>query len=122
MNVNSPDYERRYREAAGAVFSNLRARQNWSLREFAEHVGNVAHTSLYAIERGESTPSIDVLGRVAACFGMDLSGIMLLIVDQLDPEPSDLTALFDKYRMLSPEQRSEIATFVEFVEYRDASR
>ncbi|CAN5778719.1 hypothetical protein BH23CHL2_BH23CHL2_05080 [soil metagenome] len=120
MNVNSPDYEDRYRQAAGTVFARLRAEQNWSLREFAERVGDVAHTSLYAIERGESTPSIDVLGRVAACFGMDLSSILLLIIDNLDPEPADLAGFFSTYRRLSPEQRAEIATFIAFVEFRDA--
>ena len=118
MSVNNPDYEDRYRQAAGAVFARLRKEQNWSLREFAERVGDVAHTSLYAIERGESTPSIDVLGRVAACFGMDLSGMLLLIVDNLDPEPAALMELFKEYRELSPGQRTEVATFIEFVKFK----
>lgn len=119
MQANSADYENRYRLAAGRVFARLRAEQGWSLREFAERVGDVAHTSLYAVERGESTPSIDVLGRVAACFGLDLTGILLLIVDELDPEPASLSDLFQRFRTLSAEQQREVGTFIEFVRYRD---
>lgn len=118
--MNNPDYEDRYRQAAGAVFARLRQEQNWSLREFAERVGDVAHTSLYAIERGESTPSIDVLGRVAACFGMDLSGILLLIIDNLDPEPAALVDLFMEYRRLTPGQQAEIGHYVEFVKFKES--
>jgi transcriptional regulator with XRE-family HTH domain len=114
------DYENRYRLAAGRVFGRLRADQGWSLREFAERVGDVAHTSLYAVERGESTPSIDVLGRVAACFGLDLAGIMLLIIDELDPEPASLSDLFQRFRALTPEQRREVGTFIDFICHRDS--
>ena len=121
MNQNSPDYEARYRTAAGAVFRSLRSEHNWSLREFADRVGDVAHTSLYAVERGESTPSIDVLGRVAACFGMDLSGMLLLIIDNLDPEPTDLNKLLNRYRTMSASQRAELEQFVDFLEFKESS-
>jgi transcriptional regulator with XRE-family HTH domain len=117
--MNSPDYEDRYRRAAGEVFARLRGEQSWSLREFAERVGGVAHTSLYAVERGESTPSIDVLGRVAACFGMDLSGILLLIIDQLDPEPAGLGSILNRYRTMPAGRRAEIEKFMAFLDYRD---
>jgi transcriptional regulator with XRE-family HTH domain len=118
--MNNPDYEDRYRKAAGEVFGRLRNEQGWSLREFAERVGDVAHTSLYAVERGESTPSIDVLGRVAACFGMDLSGILLLIIDNLDPEPAQLSSLFNRYRKMTVGQQAEVGTFIDFIAYRDS--
>lgn len=119
MSANGPDYDQRYREAAGRVFARLRAEQNWSLREFADRVGDVAHTSLYAIERGESTPSMGILGRVAATFGLDLTGMLLLIIDEMDPEPAALSGLFLRFRELSPEQRAEVAKFIDFLEYRD---
>ncbi len=122
MDMNSPDFEQRYREAAGKVFGRLRAGQGWSLREFAERVGDVAHTSLYAIERGESTPSVGVLGRVAATFGLDLTGMLLLIIDELDPEPVDLSSLFQRFRQLSQTQRAEIGAFIDFIEHRDSRR
>lgn len=121
MDLNKPDYERRYRAAAGKVFARLRNEQNWSLREFADRVGDVAHTSLYAVERGESTPSIEVLGRVAACFGMDLSGILLLIIDNLDPEPTDLGRILTQYRTMTPEQREELGRFIEFLDFKNES-
>ncbi len=117
--MNSPDYEARYRRAAGAVFAELRSKENWSLREFAEQVGDVAHTSLYAVERGESTPSVDMLGRVAACFGMDLAGILLLIVDKLDPEPAGLSNVFSQLQRMSAARRTEVEQFIAFLEYRD---
>ena len=118
--MNKLGFEDRYRKAVGEVFARLRNDQRWSLREFAERVGGVAHTSLYAVERGESTPSIDVLGRVAACFGMDLSDILLLIIDRLDPEPAGLSSLFNRYRAMTPERRAEIEKFIAFLEFRDA--
>jgi transcriptional regulator with XRE-family HTH domain len=116
--VNSLDVEQRYRDATGKVVGRLRAEQGWSLREFAERVGDVAHTSLYAIERGESTPSIGVLGRVAATFGLDLTGMLLLIIDELDPEPASLSTLLQRLRLLSPAEREEIAAFLDFLEFR----
>lgn len=119
MDTNGPDFENRYRQATGRVFARLRAGQGWSLREFAERVGDVAHTSLYAVEKGESTPSIDVLGRVAAAFGLDLTGIMLLIIDELDPEPASLSVLLRKFQTLSVGQQLEVTTFIDFIEYRD---
>jgi transcriptional regulator with XRE-family HTH domain len=118
VNLNRPDYEGRYRAAAGEVFARLRSEQNWSLREFADRVGDVAHTSLYAVERGESTPSIEVLGRVAACFGMDLSDILLLIIDNLDPEPSGLNALLSRYRTMTPDQRADLDRFIDFLDFK----
>lgn len=117
--MNSPDYDQRYREAAGRVFARLRAEQGWSLREFADRVGDVAHTSLYAIERGESTPSMGILGRVAATFGLDLAGMLLLIIDEMDPEPASLSALFQRFRQLSESQRAEVANFIDYLEFRD---
>ncbi len=117
--MNNLDYEDRYRQAAGTVFERLRTEQGWSLREFASQVGDVAHTSLYAIERGESTPSIAVLGRVAATFGLDLSGMLMLIIDELDPEPADLTNVLKRFQTLSQSQRDEIGTFIDFVLFRD---
>ena len=117
--MNDPQYENRYRKATGTVVATFRERNGWSLREFASHVGDVSHTSLYAIERGESTPSIDVLGRIAATFGMDLSAMLLLIIDGLDPEPAGLSDLLSHFRRLTVDQRDEVAMFMQFIGYRD---
>lgn len=114
--------EDRYRTAAGAVFRRLREQRGWSLRDFGEQAG-AAHTSLYAVERGETTPGIDVLDRVAAAFGVDLTALLSLIVDELDRRQGSsggsLPELVLAFSRLNPQQRSEALTFIEFLRYRD---
>ena len=114
--------EDRYRAAAGAVFRRLREGSGWSLRDFGDHAG-AAHTSLYAVERGETTPGIDVLDRVASAFGMDLTAMLSLIIDQLDDQRgsggASLPELVVAFSRLSPQQRSETLTFNEYLRYRD---
>ena len=65
--------EANYRAAAGEVFRRLRTERNWSYREFGERVC-VAHTSLYTVERHETTPAIDTLASVAAACDLTLIG------------------------------------------------
>lgn len=114
--------EDRYRAAAGAVFKHLREGRGWSLRDFGEHVG-AAHTSLYAVERGETTPGIDVLDRVATAFGMDLEALLALIIDQLDDgretSGESLSDLVLAFRRLTSRQRSDALTYMAFLRYRD---
>ena len=113
--------EDRYRIAAGAVFKALRSQKGWSLRDFGEHVG-AAHTTLYAVERGETTPGIDVMDRVATAFGLDLPALLSLIVDQLhQQQPSgsgSLAELISAFTRLAPEQRSEAVRYIEYLQYR----
>lgn len=114
--------EDRYRAAAGVVFKRLREGRGWSLRDFGEHAG-AAHTSLYAVERGETTPGIDVLDRVAAAFDMNLAALMSLIIDELDgageSAVGSLPRLVVAFSRLTSRQRAEALTFIEFVRYRD---
>jgi transcriptional regulator with XRE-family HTH domain len=113
--------EDRYRIAAGAVFQTLRKQQGWSLREFGERVG-AAHTSLYAVEKGETTPGIDVLDRVARAFGMDLQALLSLIIDRLnDDQPAQhgsLPELIFAFARLPAELRREAVQFIDYLEYR----
>jgi transcriptional regulator with XRE-family HTH domain len=113
--------EDRYRIAAGAVFQTLRNQQGWSLREFGERVG-AAHTSLYAVERGETTPGIDVLDRVARAFGMDLQALLALIIDRLnDLQPAEqdsLPELIVAFARLPAAQRKEAKKYIDYLEYR----
>jgi transcriptional regulator with XRE-family HTH domain len=113
--------EDRYRIAAGAVFQTLREQQGWSLREFGERAG-AAHTSLYAVEKGESTPGIEVLDRVASAFGMDLQALLSLIIDRLNvlqPAPSDsLPELILTFQRLPAELRREVLKYIDYLEYR----
>ena len=116
--------EDRYRAAAGAVFRTLREEKQWSLRDFGEHAG-AAHTTLYAVERGETTPGIDVLDRVAAAFGLDLTALLALIIDRLDTthdtNSGSLPALVAEFARLNAEQRREALSFITYLQYRDAS-
>lgn len=117
--------EDRYRIAAGAVFETLRKQQGWSLREFGERVG-AAHTSLYAVEKGETTPGIDVLDRVASAFGMDLQALLALIIDRLnDLQPAkedSLPKLILAFARLPAEQRKEALQYIDYLEYRSRER
>ena len=117
--------EDRYRIAAGAVFETLRKQQGWSLREFGERVG-AAHTSLYAVEKGETTPGIDVLNRVASAFGMDLQALLALIIDRLnDLQPAkedSLPELILAFARLPAKQRKEALQYIDYLEYRSRER
>lgn len=123
--ANSRNAEGRYRIAAGAVFRALRNKQGWSLREFGERVG-AAHTTLYAVERGETTPGIDVLDRVAAAFGMDLRSLLALIIDQLHEQDGNsqdsLADLIFGLSRLSADQRAEALRYIEYLQYRTTNQ
>lgn len=110
--VDEPSYEAQYRRAAGQVIGQLRAEQGWSYREFAEHVGT-SHTNLYAVERGEVTPGLDVLGRIARAVGLDLPGLLLLIVAEMSAD--ERTRLLAATRHLSRQDLGFLGEFAEFL-------
>lgn len=114
--------EELYRQAAGAVLRRLRDERDWSLRQFAEHVG-VAHTSLHAVERGETTPTMDTLARVAASRGLSFPAILALILHEIGasqhPSPSALSTLLESAASLDDRQLSEVVGFVEYLKFRD---
>jgi transcriptional regulator with XRE-family HTH domain len=121
MNTDA-NAEELYRQAAGAVLRRLRDEQGWSLRQFAEHVG-VAHTSLHAVERGETTPTMDTLARVAASRGLGFPAILALILDEIIarelPGQSPLSALMETAASLSNAQLQELIGFVDYLKFRD---
>ena len=118
LNNGSP--EAAYRAAAGEVFHRLRTERNWSFRDFGERVG-VAHTSLYAVERRETTPAIDTLAAVAAACDLTLPALLTLIIDQMTaPGESSASAILQATAPLSEAQRSEVLRFVEWMKFRDA--
>lgn len=114
--------EDRYRAATGAVFRQLRQKRGWSFRDFGEEVG-AAHTTLYSVERGETTPGIDLLDRVATAFGLDLIALLSLIIDELNELDSNasesLPQLVFAFSRLSAQQRAEALRFTEYLQYRD---
>jgi len=112
--------EATYREAAGAVFHQLRTERNWSFREFGERVG-VAHTSLYAVERRETTPAVDTLASVAAACDLTLPALLTLIVDRMTGAgDGSASSILQASASLTDDQRSELLKYVEWMRFRDA--
>lgn len=111
--------EAAYRAAAGAVFHRLRTERNWSFRDFGERVG-VAHTSLYAVERRETTPAIDTLASVAATCDLTLPALLTLIIDEMTGAgEASAAAVLQATAALTDGQRGEVLRFVEWVRFRD---
>ena len=110
--------EEQYRAAAGAVFRRLRG--DASLRDFAERVG-VAHTSLYAVERGEASPTIDTLARVAHAADLSLTAMLALILDEMTgvSPAGSLSGVLEAAAGLSEAQRAEVVAFSEWLGFRD---
>ena len=112
--------EAAYRAAAGEVFHRLRTERNWSFRDFGERVG-VAHTSLYAVERCETTPAIDTLAAVAAACDLTLPALLTLIIDAMTGAgDASAAAVLQAAASLRDDQRAEVLRFVEWVRWRDA--
>lgn len=112
--------EARYRAAAGEVFRRLRTERNWSYREFGERVG-VAHTSLYAVERHETTPAVDTLASVAAACDLTLPALLTLLIEQMNgATDSSVSSILQAAATLNDTQRSELLRFVEWMRFRDA--
>ncbi len=112
--------EAAYRMAAGEVFHRLRTERNWSFRDFGERVG-VAHTSLYAVERRETTPAIDTLAAVAAACDLTLPALLTLIIDQMTASgDASTSAILQASASLTDTQRAEVLRFVEWLKFRDA--
>jgi len=58
-----------------ARLAALRAERGWSLEELAERSG-VSRAALSRLERGETSPTASVLGRLSAAYGWTLSRLM----------------------------------------------
>lgn len=110
-----------YRRAAGEVFRALRVQNDWSLREFASHVG-AAHTTLYAVERGTTTPGVDLLERVATAVDLDLPAILGMIIAELRRdehlEPNGLSEMIGQLAELTPAQRTEALSFITYLQWK----
>lgn len=118
--LESGSPEAAYRDAAGEVFRRLRTERNWSFRDFGERVG-VAHTSLYAVERRETTPAIDTLASVAAACDLTLPALLTLIIDEMTQAGSTtVAAILHASAALNDDQRTEVLRFVEWLRFRDA--
>lgn len=118
--LESGSPESAYRAAAGEVFRRLRTERDWSFRDFGERVG-VAHTSLYAVERRETTPAIDTLAAVAAACDLTLPALLTLIIDEMTGSgDASAAAILQATAPLTDSQRVEVLRFVEWVRFRDS--
>ena len=61
---------------------------------------------LYDLERGNSSPSVDKLARIAEYFGVSASKL-------LDAESDDISHLIELYKRLSPRARAELFGYME---------
>jgi transcriptional regulator with XRE-family HTH domain len=118
-----------YRAAAGMVLRRLREAHGWSYREFGEKAG-AAHTTLYVVERGEATPGIDLLERVAEAGGLTLTALLTLIVDEMHAARLlasvsggaagvPLADVVEAAADLTPSQRAELLAFIDYLRFRD---
>jgi transcriptional regulator with XRE-family HTH domain len=109
-----------YRAAVAAVLRQLRTARGWSYREFGERVG-VAHTSLYAVERLETTPAVETLAGVAAACDLALPALLALIVDALQPgeRNATLAGVLTAAAPLSDAQRAELLGFIAYLRFRE---
>jgi transcriptional regulator with XRE-family HTH domain len=65
-------------ELDGRIAARLlaeRTSRSWSLEQLAEHAG-VSRAMISKVERGESSPTATVLGRLSAAFGLTLSQLL----------------------------------------------
>lgn len=60
---------------------------------------------LYDLEKGNSSPSVDKLSRIAEYFGVSVSKL-------LDGEDGDVTAFLALYKKLSPSAKAELCTYM----------
>jgi transcriptional regulator with XRE-family HTH domain len=68
-------------ERLAARLAALRAERGWSLQDLARRTG-VSRSNLSRIERGEISPTADVLVRLAAAYDQTLSGLMAEVESQ----------------------------------------
>jgi transcriptional regulator with XRE-family HTH domain len=89
----------------GARLKQLRIKKNQSLQDVADAVG-VSKAHIWEIERGTSkNPSMDLLTRLAAHFGVTVA---YLVGEQPDEEEAELVALYRDLRDLDEPDRDTI--------------
>jgi transcriptional regulator with XRE-family HTH domain len=76
----------------------LRAARGWSLEALAERTG-ISRASLSRLERGETSPTAAMLGRLCAAYGWTLSRLMALA----EAEPRPLLRAGEQLLWIDPE-------------------
>lgn len=60
---------------------------------------------LYDLEKGNSSPSVDKLSRIAEYFGVSVSKL-------LDGEDGDVTAFLELYKKLTPDSKAALRAYM----------
>ncbi len=120
----SPTGGEAYRLALGRAVHALRSARRWSLRVLSQRSG-VSVPYLSEIERGRKEPSGDLLGQLAAAFGLSLADLLIAVARELDPRlaawdpavrlPPQLQAAIAG---LSEEEQADLLRYVEFLRWR----
>jgi transcriptional regulator with XRE-family HTH domain len=78
----------------------LRGERGWSLEELAERTG-ISRPTLSRIERGELSPTANMLGQLCAAFGWTLSRL----IAEAEGQPASLLRAADQVEWEDPESR-----------------
>jgi DNA-binding XRE family transcriptional regulator len=70
-------------ERLGTIIKQLRRQRNWSQYETAYRLG-ISQTHLSRVENGNSMPSIELLSAISAVFGLSVSDLMRLWIDEVN--------------------------------------
>jgi len=81
-----------------ARLAALRAEQGWSLDVLAERSG-VSRATLSRLERGETSPTASLLGRLCTAYGRTMSGL----IAEIETEPPQLLRRADQTGWTDPE-------------------
>jgi transcriptional regulator with XRE-family HTH domain len=71
----------------GSNVRALREKNNLSQEELAQAIG-LRQSMISEIERGNRTPSLPVVGRIAETFGVSLDELVRGVFEPLTPEPT----------------------------------
>lgn len=72
----------------GDRLRRLRSERKWSLTELAEESG-VSRAMINRVERGVSSPTATILGRLSGAFGLTISQLLDEALDHEVPRPTD---------------------------------
>lgn len=100
----------------GRRIVSLRKTKGWTQENLAETAG-VHRSYLAEVELGTKQPSIDMLVAISSCTNVTIDWLLLGKGEMFRGEgsPKDEEALLDKYRRLSPEDRTRFQAIFDVV-------
>ncbi len=108
----------RLRTTIAEILTRFRVERHWSLRELAERSGlSIAYLS--ELERGRKLPTLEVLDRLAAAFGMTTAEFFGALAGQLARQES-VSEGCNLWRGLEAEDRQELLRYADYLRWRRA--